>query len=36
MTTPTNETQWSGPQKVWLTGILLAWFAAAYAIGTEG
>ncbi len=36
MTTPTNETRWSGPQKVWLTGILLAWFASAYAIGTEG
>ncbi len=36
MTTPTNETRWSGPQKVWLTGILLAWFAAAYVIGTEG
>ena len=35
MTTPTDEIRWSGPQRVWLTGILLAWFAAAYVIGTE-
>ncbi len=36
MTTPTSEIRWSGPQRVWLAGILLAWFAAAYVIGTEG
>ncbi len=35
MTTPTDEIRWSGPQRAWLTGILLAWFAAAYVIGAE-
>ncbi|MFQ5776072.1 MAG: hypothetical protein ACE5GS_16245 [Kiloniellaceae bacterium] len=35
MTTPRHKTEWNGPVRAGFAGLLLAWFATAYVIGTE-
>ena len=35
MTTSDQETLWTAKKKAWFAGLMLAWFAGAYVIGTE-